>query len=471
MTERWCGIGRRWQLTLASLGVIGVAGGCVLLYGKALFANPAVTSAERKTVSKVNVDVVSPRAGGLERTCVQPCTLEAFDSAVVYAMVSGYLAEQSVDIGSKVRKGETIAQIWKPEYEKQVKMDTAEVLLAEAKVEQMTAGVETAAAELKAATAAVALARAEVKSKTAFREYREKERNRIVDLAKREAVQQRVADEQENYFQAAIAAELASNEAVNSAIEKEAASRATVVQSKANLKRAQAEVEVAKARLEQSQVMLDYTVIKSPYTGVVTKRHFHVGEFIGSSGPVGNRVAILEVERTDIMRMIVYVPDRDVPYVQNGNPAVVEFDALPKRPFKTIVKTAAGERVEVSRSAVSEDPHTRMMRTEVDLDNRDGKLISGLFGRVTIILSQGNATTVRIPSIALVGDAARGNAVVRVVHGDTVRFVPVQYGLDNGAEVEIVAGLSSSDRVVIRTNGPVEDGAAVTVSQADSGGQ
>jgi HlyD family secretion protein len=467
MTWKWFAVGRQGILTLVTLASIGIVGGFVLLYSKTLFARQTASTTDGSPANgtsafRVNVEVISPRAGGLDRTCVQPCTLEAFDSAVLYAKVSGYLAEQNVDIGSVVRQGDVLARISVPEYEKQVKMDAAEVRLAEAKVEQMTAAVDTAAAELKAMSAAVALAKAEVKSKTAYRVYREKERNRIKFLASKEAIDQRVVDEQEYQYQAASAAEIVANESVNSAIEKEAAARATVTQTQANLKHARAEVDVAKARLEHSQVMLDYTVIRSQYTGVITKRHFHVGEFIGSSGPVGNRVALLEVERTDLMRMVVYVPDRDVPYVKSGDPASVEFDSPPENPFKRVGK--------VSRSANSVDPRTRMMRTEVDFENRDGSLKSGMFGRVTITFGSSSAGSVRIPSIAMVGKAEGGKATVRVVKGDTVHFVPVRYGLDNGAEVEILFGLTPADRVIIRANGPLENGNTVTIAQAGSGG-
>jgi HlyD family secretion protein len=467
MTTRRYVHGRWWVLTLVCLMAIGIAGGSVLLHGKTLFANQSAPTAEGKLTSRVNVEVISPLAGGIDRKCVQPCTLEAFDDATLYAKVSGYLAEQNVDRGSVVKKGDVLARISVPEYEKQVKIDAAEVQLAEAKVDQMAAAVETANADLKAKTAAVALAKAEVKSKTAYLGYREKERNRITTLAAKDAIDQKVVDEQEYQYQAASAAELVAGESVKAAIEMEAAARAMVTQSQANLKRAKAEVEVAKARLEQSQVLLDYTVIRSPYTGVVTKRSFHVGDFIGSAGPVGNRVPLLAVERTDLMRMVVYVPDRDVPYVKNGNPAVVEFDALSGAPLKTV----GIHKVEVSRSAESEDPQTRMMRVEVDLDNRDRKLRAGMFGRVSITLNPGGTTSVRIPSIALVGNAQDGKATVRVVKGDSAHFVPVRYGLDNGKEVEILSGLTPMDRVVVRANGPLEDGTAVTIAQAEVSGR
>jgi len=221
-----------------------------------------------------------------------------------------------------------------------------------------------------------------------------------------------------------------------------------------------AEVAVAKARLEKSRVLLDYTVIRSPYTGVVTRRNFHPGDFVRSADSGGERVPVLAVERTDVMRVVVQVPERDVPLVDPGDPAVVEVDALPG----VVFKTRGDDKVVVSRLAASEDPHTRMMRTEVHVKNPDGKLRRGMFGRVTITLQRGAAGSLRIPSAALAGKADGGRGSVRVVRDDRVCFVPVHYGADNGSEVEVLSGLSAADRIIVRAAGPVEEGTPVATA-------
>ena len=239
-------------------------------------------------------------------------------------------------------------------------------------------------------------------------------------------------------------------------------------QAKADLKYAEAEVTLAKARLEKSRVMLDYTVIRSPYTGVVTRRSFHVGDFVRSADAGGSdRVPVLSVERTDLMRVVVQVPDRDVPYVSQGDPAVVEIDALPN----AVYKTEGAEEVVISRSADSEDPQTRTMRTEVDVKNRDGRLRRGMYGRVTMTLQPGNPAALRVPSSALVGRAEGGRGSVRVVRDGKVHVVPVRYATDSGVDAEIVAGLSPADEVIVHATGPVGEGTAVTVThQAPAGG-
>ncbi len=209
-------------------------------------------------------------------------------------------------------------------------------------------------------------------------------------------------------------------------------------QAQADLRYAEAEVATAKARLEKSQVLLDYTVIRSPYTGVVTKRNFHPGDFIRSADAGGDRMPVLAVERTDVMRVVIQVPERDVPFVDCGDPAVVEVDALPG----VVFKTRGADKVEVSRLAASEDPHTRMMRTEVHVKNPDGKLRRGMFGRVTLILQAGRRMRSAFRRSALVGKAEAGRD--RFAWSVTTKpLVAGRYGADNGSEVEVLSGLTA----------------------------
>jgi HlyD family secretion protein len=460
------GRGLRWNPWLVAFTMLVAGAVAWYIVGRekqAVSGQGSPGSAGAGSGSGVSVDVVSPRPGGIDRLCVQPGSFEPFEAADLYAKVSGYLIEQKVDIGSRVEAGDMLARIWVPEFEKQVKQDASDVVRANARVEQMKAAIDTAEADSRAAKAAIALAQAEVKSKSAYRAFREKQRDRIRELFAKQAIDGKLVDEQEDQYQAAISAESAAEESVNAAKQKEAAARARVKQAQADLKYAEAEVITANAQLEKSQAMLDYTVIRAPYTGVVTKRNFHPGDFIRSAAPVLEHVPMLAVERIDLMRVVVQVPERDVPFVDIGDPAVVEVDALPGRTFKT----TGVNKVEISRFAASEDPHTRMMRVEVDLKNPDGKLRRGMYGRVTLLLESGSPTAIRIPSGALVGKAERGKASVRVVRDDIAHIIPVEFGADNGTDVEILSGLIPADRVVIRAAGPVENGTLVAVTGKD----
>jgi multidrug efflux pump subunit AcrA (membrane-fusion protein) len=138
---------------------------------------------------------------------------------------------------------------------------------------------------------------------------------------------------------------------------------------------------------------------------------------------------------------------------------VIEIDALPGVEFKT----QSDKSVAVSRWSDAEDPTTRTMRTEVDVPNPAGTLRHGMYGRATLILSEGTPNAFRVPSAALAGKSEGGRGAVRIVRDGKVHLVPVRYATDNGVEVEVVTGLTAGDRVIVRTSGPVEEGAAVAV--------
>ena len=67
--------------------------------------------AEAREAAVASVDVVRPKPGGIQRTIQQPASIHAFESVDLYAMISGYLKTQRVDIGSRIKKGEVLAEI------------------------------------------------------------------------------------------------------------------------------------------------------------------------------------------------------------------------------------------------------------------------------------------------------------------------------------------------------------------------
>src|SRR5262249_16856318 len=140
-----------------------------------------------------------------------------------------------------------------------------------------------AESEAKAADASVTLAKVLVRAKGAYRQYREKQLTRYRELALQKAIEPRVVDEQEDYYLSAQEAENEAKESVNAATERAATAKAKITQAQADIEEAKAEVGVAGAELERSQVFLDYSVIKSPYTGVITRRSFRLGDFVKSA--------------------------------------------------------------------------------------------------------------------------------------------------------------------------------------------
>jgi RND family efflux transporter MFP subunit len=266
-------------------------------------------------------------------------------------------------------------------------------------------------------------------------------------------VDERLVDEAIEQRDAAVEAEIAAREGVTSAREKANATEARVGKAEADEAEARAEVLVAQADLETEQEFVKFATITAPFDGVVTERNYFRNDYVRAASE-GANAPLLTVQRTDLFRVVVQVPDRDVPYARPGNPATVEIDALPgvKLPAK------------VARVSRSEDPQTRLMPVEIDLPNDEsGKIADGMYGRVTITLEKSDMLAV--PCSCLAGKPHDGKGSVYVVRDGHARLVPVRVGGDNGLHVGIVSGLRADDQVIDHPGPGVEDGAEVTVAR------
>jgi RND family efflux transporter MFP subunit len=394
----------------------------------------------------------------MERTTRQIGTVQSYECAHLFAGVSGYLKSQTVDIGSRVKRGDVLAQIDVPDLDKQVQRDLAAVEQARARVKVMQARVATATAELEVARAAIVKAEASAESAKATKVFREKQYRRMQDLFRTRSIDERLVDEKMEERDAAAEAERAARAAIVTARAQETAEKAKIQQAEADVLDAQAAVKVAQADLEKAQVMVKFATVVSPYDGVITQRNFFPGDFVRAGTEGGQHIPLLTVERTDRMRVIVQIPDRDVPYTDPGDPAIVELDALPGKKFPA----------KVSRIASSEDPQTRLMRTEIDLPNPTGKISQGMYGHVTIVLDK-SADMLSVPSSCLVGKAEDGKGTLCVVRGGRVCRVPVEIGADDGLRVGILKGVQVGDDVIVHPGSDLGEGTDVVPNVVETG--
>jgi RND family efflux transporter MFP subunit len=101
----------------------------------------------------------------------------------------------------------------------------------------------------------------------------------------------------------------------------------------------------------------------------------------------------------------------------------------------------------VSRFADSLDQQTRTMETEIDCENRDGRLMPGMYTESEISLHQKpNALTLPLEAVVRNGDDA---TVLAVSSQNILDERHVKLGLEDNSRVEVLSGLSEGDRVVI----------------------
>lgn len=406
----------------------------------------------------VRVDVVHPRVGNMARSISEPGTVKAFDYADLYTKVSGYLKVQSVDIGDQVQPEQLLAKIYAPELEQAVEQALAQVEQANAQVKLAVAAIDRANADLQAARANVVEKEADLNRETAYLAFRQIQYDRIRHLYELKAIEEKLVDQNLKERDAAREAENAARAAIETAKAEVSAKQAKVVEAQADLANAKAKVQVAEAELAKARVFVGYLEIRSPYKGVITKRSFHVGDFIRAADQATG-VPVLVVARTDKMRVIMKMPEAYVPYTDARDPATVVLDALAGKEFHS----------KVARIGNSLDPVDRTMRVEVDLENTSNELRDGMFGRVTVELTR-STKEVSIPSTCLVSSPEGSTTSIYVVRKGQAQLVPVKVGRDNGVQAEIISGLKQDDVVIKHPTADLVPGEKVVpVESPDNG--
>ena len=449
----------KWAPTLSLAAVIGAVGAYAWssLGQGSPRAAAADTSRDRtdygdddsQDAGRLDVKVVRPKRGGLARTTTQPGVLHAFEYADLYAKASGYLTAQVVDIGDTVTRGQVLAEIFDPERKQAAEEAAAAVEQAKAEVQQVEARVTRAEAAVASAKAVLHQKQAQRGKYTAATKFREKEYVRFIELTQQRAIDFRLSDEKQQQYESALAAEKEAQAEVEGAEAGLAQALAEVVTAKANVAAARSNVRLLEAREKSANILVQYLQLVSPYDGVVTNRNYHRGAFV-QSAEQGQSLPVLSVARTDRMRVVVYVPDRDVPLLDRDDEAVVRIDALQDEEFRGTV----------SRYSQYEDPANRTMRAEIDLENPTGRLREGMYGGVTILLER-PSEHLTVPSGALHERSAGGSGKLFVVHGHVARETSVRIGRDNGIRAEIIDGLNHDDLVVVSYSGSLEDGEPV----------
>jgi RND family efflux transporter MFP subunit len=220
-------------------------------------------------------------------------------------------------------------------------------------------------------------------------------------------------------------------------------------QAKANLAAGDANVR----RLEQLE---SFKNVYAPFTGVLTRRNVDPGALINSgAGAAGKE--LFDLARVDPLRVYVSVPQAYAPNIKVGMKADVTLQEFPGQKF---VGT-------VARTADSIDPATRTLNTEVDVPNKDSKLLPGSFGEVHF------ATGTSVPRITIPVNAmlfrAQGAQVAIVDKDSVVHLRAIGIGRDFGATLEILSGIDVSDRIVVNPSDSLEEGQKVNVAKSNGG--
>lgn len=438
----------RRTLSVAAALVATAAAALVAISGcgSATGASTASDAASAQTPAEPQMRVETVRVGrqDLKTTVEMPGSVEGIETADLYAKVGGYLAEIHVDIGDAVEEGQVLAELSIPEMQKELQQKEALRVQAEADAEQAAAAIRQAEADVTSAEAMLAEARTERAERQSELQYREVEYNRFQEMVRSQSARPDLLDQARHQYQAAKSGLQTAEARIQTASARVAAAQASVAKAQADYRSAQASIDVAKAAVEQAKTMLAYGQIRAPFSGYVIHRNVDAGAFVRPGDSAAK--PLLTITRSDVVRVFVDVPMRDVQFLDRGDHAVLnQITAIPGKEF---VGT-------VTRFSPALGKQTRLMRAEVDFKNPDGLLRPGYYGYMTVLLENLPATPV-IPSSALLSED--GHAYVYVIRDGVAQKQPVTVGYQDGIVVGITSGLAGGEEVVRAGGAQIMDG-------------
>jgi len=198
-------------------------------------------------------------------------------------------------------------------------------------------------------------------------------------------------------------------------------------------------------RLEQLQ---SFGRVTAPFAGIITARNTDTGDLIAAGGTR----ELFRLAQMDKLRVYVCVPQTRALAIAPGQTADLLVPELPKRFFQAKVASTAGE--------ISAD--SRTLLTELHVDNASGEILAGSFAQVRFTETQG-AAALTVPGNTLLFRAE--GPQVGVVRADgTVELRSVTLGRDFGQTVEILAGVSPADRVILNPSDSLVGGTSVRIA-------
>jgi len=206
----------------------------------------------------------------------------------------------------------------------------------------------------------------------------------------------------------------------------------------ARLNASTAEAAADQGEVDRLQALEGFKKIIAPFDGVVTARETDIGALInaGSGTGGGNGPELFRVADIHKMRVYVQVPQQLSAGIQHGLTAELHLPQYPDKTFKATVATTS--------SAINTSARTLLV--ELHADNPDSQLQPGAYTQVDFELPS-NPDVVRVPTSALIF-RERGMEVATVGPDDKVELKRVTLGRNLGTDVEILSGLTLSDRVI-----------------------
>jgi RND family efflux transporter MFP subunit len=205
-----------------------------------------------------------------------------------------------------------------------------------------------------------------------------------------------------------------------------------------------ADIDASEAAMKLAERHLEDASIRAPFDGYVQQRMVSLGELVKAQMPV------MTVVRVDPLKLLSEIPERMAPWVKVGQPVTLRVDAFPDKSFTATV----------SRISPGVNTQTRTFAFEALAPNSDALLKPGTFARVRLETSLVEQV-MTIPYAAM--QYRYGVYRAFAIDGDRLEARELKTGDRVGDRMEILAGLSTTDRVAVTEVDTLTDGMKIAV--------
>jgi len=215
----------------------------------------------------------------------------------------------------------------------------------------------------------------------------------------------------------------------------------------------QAIVAADQANVRQLETLQSFEKIYAPFDGIITARNTDIGNLIDSGSSGGVKTDLFHIAQPGKLRVYVDVPESYAPSVKTGLIADLSLAEFPGRTFQG----------KIVRSADAINVTTRTLQVEIDVNNPSGTLLTGSYAEVKLKLPEVNSIYL-LPAETLIFRSQ--DLLVGVVKDGKAVLTRVTPGRDLGEKIEIVAGLSPEDQVIVNPPDSIVSGQAVQIVPA-----
>ena len=352
--------------------------------------------------------------------------VEANETVRVTSEIMGQAKEIKVKDSEEIKKGDVLIVLGNEQIKIQVAQAQATLDSIQASYDKIKSGARPQ--EIKQAESAVLQAKIN-------RDGAEENYLRMEKLFSEKAISEQQYEQAKNQYEIADAQYQSARESYELVIEGA---------SEEDLKSFEAQVRQAKAALDIAKYQLKNTQITAPISGKATSITVSSGEMISPSMPL---LTIIDISRIFVK---VGISEKDISKIKIGQTVVLEIDAFPEEIFKG----------EVVSKGVAVDQISKTLEVKIEILQPEVVIPIGVFARGDILVKT-NKNALIIPSSAL--SRKKDGIYVYVIEEGIARQKEVELGIIQDERIEILAGLSIGQEIVVSGNQELEDGLEVNV--------